>query len=111
MRGSDLRITEHRATRELILLFHQFFIQCHGFDMRGYSMSRFQAKVRKRFPGDAGDERRSNIQQHIDRRLIRFPDLQNRGLKDVQYAGRGIGPPYNEADVTRKNMYAYSFAY
>lgn len=49
------------------LLFHQFFIQCHGFDMREDSMSWFQSKIYERFPGDAGDKWRSDIQEHVYR--------------------------------------------
>ena len=47
------------------LLFHQLFIERHGFDMGEHPMPRFQSQSFKRFFRDAGDERRSDIQEHI----------------------------------------------
>ena len=100
-------ISEQRAIDKRAHLLHQLLIQRHSFDMREDSLVGFQPKVRERFPGDAGDERRSDVQQHVHRRLIYFPDLNNRRLKNVQHTGRGIGSAYDKTDIAGKDVHAY----
>ena len=54
--------SERRAREKHSHLLRQLFIKRHGFDVRKYSMAGFQPEVRKGFSGDAGDERRPDIQ-------------------------------------------------
>ncbi len=55
-------ISERRAIGKRFHLLRQLFIKRHGFDMRKDPLAGFQPEVRKRFSGDAGDERRTDIQ-------------------------------------------------
>jgi hypothetical protein len=47
------------------LLFSQFFVQCHGFDMGENLLPWLQPQSHKRFFGDAGYERGTDVQQYI----------------------------------------------
>lgn len=56
---------ERKGEKKGPVLLRQIFIQRHGFDLRTDAMPGFYPEVYERFSGNAGNKRRSDIQQHV----------------------------------------------